>query len=255
MTEWLRALCVPEYIHWWARLLQQICCKFVEARALKSEAAGVAHDKRKLGRPVVELAARLHATVWLNYISSLHSDLRRGFLLGFILFQAIYIEYDSDHETAAGTDGDLLSIAQIRDPDLEAVAAWARVVVDLQGGVEGHVFDLDFVVDVQLVGGGHCECDSGLVGWRESRRRQARTKFKAMVEAACWAKARMRHTKYLSLSGAASWRGPPESDGQAAQALRLRVAPVLLTQCTSSISSIPALPTLGSAGPTLRCQQ
>lgn len=31
--------------------------------------------------------------------------------------------------------------------DFESVAAWAGVVVYLQVGVVGHVFDLDFVVD------------------------------------------------------------------------------------------------------------
>ena len=42
-------------------------------------------------------------------------------------------------QTAAWTDGNLLAIAQVIYEDLEAVAAGARVVVELGLGIEGHV--------------------------------------------------------------------------------------------------------------------
>ncbi|CAG7962831.1 unnamed protein product, partial [Penicillium nalgiovense] len=49
--------------------------------------------------------------------------------------------------------GDLFAVAQIVDRDLEAVATWAGICVDLNIRVEGHVLDLDLVVDVQSVVG------------------------------------------------------------------------------------------------------
>ena len=66
-----------------------------------------------------------------------------------------------------GTHGDLLAVAKVVQDDLEAVATWAWVRVQLQRHVERHVFDLDLVVDV-VVGGrdlsrrrrgeGWCQC-------------------------------------------------------------------------------------------------
>lgn len=64
------------------------------------------------------------------------------------------LENNLDHQRAARTHGDVLAVLQVEDGDLEAVAAGARVVVELQRGVEGHVFDFDLVVDG--VGVGHC---------------------------------------------------------------------------------------------------
>lgn len=58
-----------------------------------------------------------------------------------------------NHERAARTDSDILAVAQVIDRDLEAVAARARVVVDLQCWVKGHVLDLDLVVDRLRHGG------------------------------------------------------------------------------------------------------
>jgi hypothetical protein len=43
-----------------------------------------------------------------------------------------HVKNDPDHQTAAGTDSDVFLIPQVRDGDFEAVAARARVVVDLE---------------------------------------------------------------------------------------------------------------------------
>jgi len=59
------------------------------------------------------------------------------------------VKDNTNHQTAARAHSDLLAIAQIIDANLEAVAAWARVRIDLHGRVEGHVFDLDLIVDVE----------------------------------------------------------------------------------------------------------
>ena len=60
------------------------------------------------------------------------------------------VKNNPNHQTAAWTNRHILAISQIRDADLETIAARARIVVDLQGGVVSHVFDFDFVVH------GHC---------------------------------------------------------------------------------------------------
>jgi hypothetical protein len=57
------------------------------------------------------------------------------------------IKDNLDHQTATGTNGDFFTLAEIIDRDLESVATWAWVMVDLKDGVEGHVFDFNFVVD------------------------------------------------------------------------------------------------------------
>jgi hypothetical protein len=63
---------------------------------------------------------------------------RRGLL--FLRFgQIVHVKDHSDHETAAGTHSNLFAVTQIIDGDLEAVAAWARVCVCLEGGIVGHV--------------------------------------------------------------------------------------------------------------------
>jgi len=68
--------------------------------------------------------------------------------------QILRVKNDADHEAAARADGDVLAVAEVRDSDLEPVAARARVVVDLQRRVVRHVLDLDLVVDVEVVAGG-----------------------------------------------------------------------------------------------------
>ena len=67
---------------------------------------------------------------------------RRRRLLGMHL-----IKYDFNHKRAARTDGNVLTIAQIINGNLEAVAARAWVMVDLESIVKGQILDLDFVVD------------------------------------------------------------------------------------------------------------
>lgn len=57
------------------------------------------------------------------------------------------IENNPNHQTTARTHGDFLPVSKIVDCNLEAVATWTWVVVDLDVGVEGHVFDFDFVVN------------------------------------------------------------------------------------------------------------
>lgn len=72
---------------------------------------------------------------------------------------------DLDHQAAARTDGNVLAVAQVRDADFKLVAAGTWIVVDLQGRGEGHVFDLDLVVDghggrlmmARVIGGSGCE--------------------------------------------------------------------------------------------------
>lgn len=56
-------------------------------------------------------------------------------------------EDDLDHQAAARADRDLLALVQIVNSDLESVAARARIMVDLEGGIEGHVLDFYLIVD------------------------------------------------------------------------------------------------------------
>lgn len=57
-----------------------------------------------------------------------------------------------DHQRAARTHRHVLTVTQVVDGNLKTVAAGTRVVVYLQDGIEGHVFDLDLVVNRI----GHC---------------------------------------------------------------------------------------------------
>lgn len=69
------------------------------------------------------------------------------------------LEYDTNHEAAAGTHGDILAIAEIVDEYLKAVATRARIGVELSDRVKVHVLDLYLVVDGSLVVVGHvCGC-------------------------------------------------------------------------------------------------
>lgn len=66
------------------------------------------------------------------------------------------IEYqvidDLDHQTTAGADGNFFTVSEVSDPNLEAIATRAGIVKDLESFVEGHIFDLNLVVYVQVVG-------------------------------------------------------------------------------------------------------
>lgn len=61
--------------------------------------------------------------------------------------QTNLVEYNPDHQAAARAHANVLAVPQVRQPDLEAVAARARVVVDLELLVVGHVLDFDLVVE------------------------------------------------------------------------------------------------------------
>jgi hypothetical protein len=74
-------------------------------------------------------------------------------ILLFFLGQIIQIEDDSDHETATRADRDVLAIPEICDVDLETVATWTGVVVDLQCLVECHILNFNLIIDIELVGG------------------------------------------------------------------------------------------------------
>lgn len=71
----------------------------------------------------------------------------------FPLGQTYQVKNNLDHQRATRAHGNFFPITQIIDGDLEAVSAWAGKVVDLHGGVEGHVFDFDLIVDGEGVVG------------------------------------------------------------------------------------------------------
>jgi len=60
------------------------------------------------------------------------------------------VKNNPDHQTAARTPRNILAVAHVAQRNLKAVAARARVVVDLQRLVVEAVFDFDFVVEVEL---------------------------------------------------------------------------------------------------------
>lgn len=59
-----------------------------------------------------------------------------------------HLKDNPDHQTAAWTDGDVFFVSQVGQGDFEAVATRARVVVDLESRVEGHVLDFDLIVNI-----------------------------------------------------------------------------------------------------------
>jgi hypothetical protein len=61
------------------------------------------------------------------------------------------VKDDLDHQTAAGANGNFLAISEVCNPNLEAIATRARVVIDLECLVEGHVFDFNLIVYVEIV--------------------------------------------------------------------------------------------------------
>lgn len=62
-----------------------------------------------------------------------------------------HVKDDPDHQTAAGAHRNFFSISEVCDPDLEAIATRARVVIDLEGFIEAHVFNLNLIVYIQIV--------------------------------------------------------------------------------------------------------
>jgi hypothetical protein len=68
-----------------------------------------------------------------------------------LLRQILHLIHHPDPQTTARTHSDVrLLVLERGKRDLEPIATRTRVVVDLQRGVVGHVFDLDFVVDFFL---------------------------------------------------------------------------------------------------------
>jgi len=63
------------------------------------------------------------------------------------LWEVLHFENDLDHQTAARTDANILSIAQVVQRDFKAVAAGAGIVVYLESFVKSHVLDLNLVVE------------------------------------------------------------------------------------------------------------
>lgn len=61
-------------------------------------------------------------------------------------FCAYRLKYDLNHQTAAGADCCVFAIPEVLQRNLESVAAWTWIVIDLHGRVEGHVFNLNLVV-------------------------------------------------------------------------------------------------------------
>jgi hypothetical protein len=76
---------------------------------------------------------------------------------------------DLDHQTTARTHSDFFAVAEVCQADLKAIATRARVMVDLQGWVESHVFDFDLIVDVELV----CHGGAGMEWMRCGSREDA----------------------------------------------------------------------------------
>lgn len=69
--------------------------------------------------------------------------------------EAHQVKNHTNHQAAAWTHRHVLLVAEVVERNLEAVAAGAGVKVRLEGGVERHVFDFDFVVDGEVVVVGH----------------------------------------------------------------------------------------------------
>lgn len=67
------------------------------------------------------------------------------------------VEYDPDHQAAAWTARNVLAVAHVCDGNLEAVTAGTGMVVDLERLIIKAIFDLDFVVQIELFVR-HCAC-------------------------------------------------------------------------------------------------
>lgn len=56
------------------------------------------------------------------------------------------VKDDLDHQTATRANSNFLTISKVCDSNFKTIATWARVVIDLEGLIKGHVFDLNFIV-------------------------------------------------------------------------------------------------------------
>jgi hypothetical protein len=68
-----------------------------------------------------------------------------------VLKDSYLIKNNPDHKTTTRTNRNLLAIAEIGNSDLEPIATGTRVMIDLQRGIEGHVFDFDLIVDREVL--------------------------------------------------------------------------------------------------------
>ena len=57
------------------------------------------------------------------------------------------IKNHPNHQATARTHRDIFPIAEVIDRNLKPVAARTRVMVDLDGRIEGHIFNLDLIID------------------------------------------------------------------------------------------------------------
>ncbi len=58
-----------------------------------------------------------------------------------------HVKNNFNHQTATRTNSYLFPVFEIHNGDLESITAWTGIVINLKRGIEGHVFDFDFVVD------------------------------------------------------------------------------------------------------------
>lgn len=58
-----------------------------------------------------------------------------------------HVEDNFNHQTAARANSYFFAVSKVINCDLEAVATWAWIVINLNVRVKGHIFDLDFIVD------------------------------------------------------------------------------------------------------------
>ena len=110
-------------------------------------------------RPSPWVDQTVHLLAQLSAILALHSSQSLSPALLFFpslppptprILYAYLIENHPNHKTTARTPRNILAVAHVVDADLEAIAAGARVVVDLQRLVVEAVFDFDFVVQVEV---------------------------------------------------------------------------------------------------------
>jgi hypothetical protein len=77
-----------------------------------------------------------------------HVNKAKRNLKGNVKYQA---KDNLDHQAAAWAHSNLLAIPEVRNTNLKAIATRTRIVVDLERLIEGHVFDLNLIIDVQIV--------------------------------------------------------------------------------------------------------
>jgi len=69
----------------------------------------------------------------------------------FVIDKIVQIKDYPDLETTAWTDSYFLPITKIVDCDLETITTRTWIMIDLQIRIEGHIFDLDLIVDGNIL--------------------------------------------------------------------------------------------------------